>query len=69
MCSRLMVIAIQSVTIANAMILHMDKKWLHRSRVFSKSIATNNDLKQNVSKVTDVVFEMKEGVVYKRDWV
>jgi imidazolonepropionase-like amidohydrolase len=58
--------ALQSATITNAILLDMDKKiGVLESGYFADIIATNDDPIQNINTVTNVVFVMKEGVVYK----
>lgn len=59
--------ALQAATITNAMLLDMDKKIGSIEPGFlADIIATNDDPTQNISTVTDVVFVMKEGVIYKQ---
>ena len=58
--------AIQAATITNAMLLDMDKQiGTIESGYFADIIATETDPTQDVSTVNDVIFVMKEGVVYK----
>jgi imidazolonepropionase-like amidohydrolase len=58
--------ALQCATLTNAMLLDMDSKIGSIEAGFlADIIATNDDPTQNVSTVTDVVFVMKDGVVYK----
>ena len=58
--------ALQSATITNAMLLDMDKQIGSIENGFlADIIATNDDPTQNVSTVNNVIFVMKEGVVYK----
>ncbi|MGV3696942.1 amidohydrolase family protein [Flavobacterium sp.] len=58
--------ALQCATITNAMLLDMDKQIGSVEAGFlADIIATNDDPTQTVSAVMDVVFVMKEGVVYK----
>lgn len=59
--------ALQSATITNALLLDMDKQ-IGSIEVgyFADIIATNDDPTQDVSTVNNVVFVMKEGVVYKQ---
>lgn len=58
--------ALQSATITNANLLDMDKQ-IGSIEVgyLADIIATNGDPTQDVSTVTNVIFVMKEGVVYK----
>ncbi|MCF6130176.1 amidohydrolase family protein [Flavobacterium sp. AS60] len=58
--------ALQSATITNALLLDMDKQ-IGSIEVgyLADIIATNDDPTLNVATVNDVVFVMKEGVVYK----
>lgn len=58
--------ALQSATITNAMLLDMDKQ-IGSIEVgyLADIIATNDDPTENISTVTNVIFVMKEGVVYK----
>ncbi|QBZ98797.1 metal-dependent hydrolase family protein [Flavobacterium sangjuense] len=58
--------ALQAATITNAMLLDMDKQ-LGSIEVgyLADIIATNDDPTQDVSTVTNVIFVMKDGVVYK----
>ncbi len=59
--------ALQAATTINAMLLDMDKKIGSIEIGFLADIvATNDDPTQNISTVTEVVFVMKEGVVYKQ---
>lgn len=59
--------ALQAATITNAMLLDMDKKIGSIEPGFlADIIATNDDPTQNVSTVTNVVFVMKDGVIYKQ---
>jgi imidazolonepropionase-like amidohydrolase len=58
--------AIQCATITNALLLDMDKKiGVLEAGYLADIIATNEDPTANVKTVTDVIFVMKEGVVYK----
>ena len=58
--------ALQSATITNAMLLDMDKQIGSIENGFlADIIATNDDPTQNVLTVNNVIFVMKEGVVYK----
>ena len=58
--------ALQAATITNAMLLDMDKQiGSLESGFIADIIATNDDPAQNINTVTNVVFVMKEGVVYK----
>jgi imidazolonepropionase-like amidohydrolase len=58
--------ALQSATITNALLLDMEKKiGVLEAGYFADIIATNDDPTTNVNTVTNVVFVMKEGVVYK----
>lgn len=58
--------ALQAATITNALILDMDKQIGSIEAGFlADIIATNADPIQEVTTVTNVVFVMKEGVVYK----
>jgi len=58
--------ALQSATITNALLLDMDKKiGVLEAGYLADIIATNDDPIQNINTVTNVVFVMKEGVVYK----
>ncbi|MEO5777200.1 MAG: amidohydrolase family protein [Flavobacterium sp.] len=59
--------ALQCATITNAMLLDMDKQLGSIEVGFlADIIATNDDPTQDVSTVTNVIFVMKEGVVYKQ---
>jgi imidazolonepropionase-like amidohydrolase len=58
--------AIQCATITNALLLDMDKKiGVLEAGYLADIIATNEDPTANVKTVTDVIFVMREGVVYK----
>ena len=58
--------ALQSATITNALLLDMDNMIGSLAEGFlADIIATNDDPTQNISTVNDVVFVMKEGMVYK----
>jgi imidazolonepropionase-like amidohydrolase len=58
--------AIQCATITNALLLDMDKKiGVLEAGYLADIIATNEDPTADVKTVTDVIFVMKEGVVYK----
>lgn len=58
--------ALQSATITNALLLDMDNMIGSLEEGFlADIIATNDDPTQNISTVNDVVFVMKEGMVYK----
>nr|WP_294775940.1 amidohydrolase family protein [uncultured Flavobacterium sp.] len=58
--------AIQSATITNAMLLEMDKKiGVLEPGFLADIIATELDPTQEVSTVLNVVFVMKDGVIYK----
>lgn len=58
--------AIQCATITNALLLDMDKKiGVLEAGYLADIIATNEDPTANVKTVTDVIFVMKDGVVYK----
>lgn len=58
--------ALQSATVTNAMLLDMDKQ-IGSIEVgyLADIIATNDDPTQEISTVNNVVFVMKEGVIYK----
>lgn len=59
--------AIQAATIVNAKILEMDQKiGSLEPGYLADIVATNDDPTENVNTVTNVVFVMKEGVVYKQ---
>ncbi|MCF6133470.1 metal-dependent hydrolase family protein [Flavobacterium wongokense] len=59
--------ALQAATTTNAMLLDMDKQIGSIEPGFlADIIATNDDPTQNISTVTNVVFVMKEGIVYKQ---
>jgi imidazolonepropionase-like amidohydrolase len=59
--------AIQAATIVNAKILEMDQQIGALERgYFADIVATNDDPTEDVTTVTNVVFVMKEGVVYKQ---
>lgn len=59
--------ALQSATVTNAMLLDMDKQiGSIEPGYLADIIATNDDPTQNIPTVTDVVFVMKEGVIYKQ---
>lgn len=58
--------ALQSATVTNAILLDMDKQIGSIEVGFlADIIATNDDPTQDISTVNNVVFVMKEGVVYK----
>jgi imidazolonepropionase-like amidohydrolase len=58
--------ALQCATVTNSMLLDMDKQIGSIEVGFlADIIATNEDPTQNISTVTNVIFVMKEGVVYK----
>jgi imidazolonepropionase-like amidohydrolase len=58
--------ALQCATITNALLLDMDKKiGVLEAGYLADIIATNEDPIANVKTVTDVIFVMKDGVVYK----
>ena len=58
--------ALQAATVTNAMLLDMDKQiGVLEPGFLADIIATNDDPTQNINTVSDVVFVMKEGVVYK----
>ncbi|NNT72390.1 amidohydrolase family protein [Flavobacterium sp. IMCC34852] len=58
--------AIQSATVTNAMLLDMDKKiGVIEAGYLADIIATELDPTQEVSTVLNVVFVMKDGVIYK----
>ena len=57
---------IQSATITNAMILNMeDKLGQIKEGFIADIIAVNDDPTKNISTMENVVFVMKEGVIYK----
>lgn len=59
--------AIQSATITNAMLLKMETEIGQLKGGFLADIvATNDDPTQNIDTMTDVVFVMKEGKIYKQ---
>ena len=59
--------ALQSATITNAELLDMQGKiGVIASGYLADIIATNDDPTQNINTVTDVVFVMKDGVIYKQ---
>lgn len=58
--------AIQSATVTNAMLLDMDKKiGVIEAGYLADIIATELDPTQEVSTVLNVIFVMKDGVIYK----
>ena len=58
--------AIQSATITNALILNKENVLCQISRgFFADIIATNENPLDNINTLTDVVFVMKNGSVYK----
>jgi imidazolonepropionase-like amidohydrolase len=58
--------ALQCATITNALLLDMDKKiGVLEAGYLADIIATNEDPTADVKTVTDVIFVMKEGIVYK----
>lgn len=58
--------ALQCATLTNAMLLDMDKQiGSIETGYLADIIATNDDPTQDISTVTNVIFVMKEGVVYK----
>jgi imidazolonepropionase-like amidohydrolase len=58
---------IQAATIVNATILEMDKQiGALEPGYFADIVATNEDPTNNIKTVTNVVFVMKDGVVYKQ---
>jgi len=59
--------AIQAATIVNAKILEMDQQiGSLEPGYLADIVATNDDPTENINTVTNVVFVMKEGVVYKQ---
>jgi imidazolonepropionase-like amidohydrolase len=59
--------AIQAATIVNAKILEMDTQiGALESGYLADIVATNEDPTEDINTVTNVVFVMKEGVVYKQ---
>lgn len=59
--------AIQAATLVNATILEMDKQiGAIEPGYFADIIATNEDPTKDIKTVTNVVFVMKDGVVYKQ---
>jgi imidazolonepropionase-like amidohydrolase len=58
--------AIQAATIINAKILEMDTQIGALEPDMADIVATNEDLTEDINTVTNVVFVMKEGVVYKQ---
>ncbi|MES2410491.1 MAG: amidohydrolase family protein [Bacteroidota bacterium] len=59
--------ALQCATVTNAMLLDMDKKLGSIEVGFlADIIATNDDPTQNIATVNNVIFVMKDGVVYKQ---
>ena len=57
---------IQSATITNAKILEMENDLGQLEKGFIADIvATNDDPTQNIKTMEDVIFVMKEGVIYK----
>lgn len=60
--------ALQAATTTNALLLDMDKQiGVIEPGFLADIIATNDDPTQNVATVTNVIFVMKEGVVYKKE--
>ena len=58
--------AIQSATITNALILNQEDSIGQISKGFYADIvATNDNPIENINTMTDVIFVMKNGVVYK----
>lgn len=59
--------AIQAATIVNATILEMDKQiGALEPGYFADIIATNEDPTKDIKTVTNVVFVMKDGIIYKQ---
>ena len=60
--------AIQSATVTNAKILKMENELGQVAKgFFADIIAVNNDPTQKITTMENVVFVMKNGVVYKRN--
>ncbi|WP_445452400.1 amidohydrolase family protein [Flavobacterium sp. 25HG05S-40] len=60
--------ALQAATTTNAMLLDMDKKiGAIETGFLADIIATNDDPTQDITTVTNVVFVMKDGVIYKNE--
>lgn len=60
--------ALQTATTTNAILLDMDKKiGAIETGFLADIIATNDDPTQDITTVTNVVFVMKDGVVYKSE--
>ena len=60
--------ALQAATTTNAMLLDMDKKiGAIEIGFLADIIATNDDPTQDITTVTNVVFVMKDGVIYKNE--
>jgi len=60
--------ALQAATTTNAMLLDMDKKiGAIETGFLADIIATNDDPTQDIATVTNVVFVMKDGVIYKSE--
>jgi imidazolonepropionase-like amidohydrolase len=58
---------IQSATITNAMLLQMEQKIGQIQKgFFADIIAVDEDPTKNISTMENVVFVMKEGIVYKK---
>ena len=58
---------IQSATITNAMLLQMEHKIGQiQTGFFADIIAVDEDPTKNISTMENIVFVMKEGVVYKK---
>jgi imidazolonepropionase-like amidohydrolase len=59
--------AIQSATITNAMLLQMENEIGQvKKGFFADIIAVNEDPTKNISTMENVVFVMKNGVIYKK---
>jgi imidazolonepropionase-like amidohydrolase len=59
--------AIQAATIINAKVLEMDTQiGALEPGYLADIVATNEDPIENINTVTNVIFVMKEGVVYKQ---
>ena len=58
---------IQSATITNAMLLQMEQKIGQIQKgFFADIIAVDEDPTKNISTMENVVFVMKEGIIYKK---
>ena len=57
--------ALQSATINNALVLKNEKIGQIKAGYFADIIAVNDDPTKNIKTLENVIFVMKDGVVYK----